>query len=111
MAEIEGKNESATGQKVYILVKRTKEDPVVPRLEVLDLRSSDQEVWQPVTKNIEPTEVNKGKDVVVTMREYVDLVKTWATTGYNKHMCLTEYLAAASSGRETTVEWSVPAAK
>jgi hypothetical protein len=108
MSSENGTNRSSTGQKVYILIKQSKDDPPVPRVEVLDLDGETEGTWAPSTRQVEPQVVDKEKDIVITMREYVNISKTWTATGYDKVLCLTEYLAAAASTAERKIDWVMP---
>ena len=99
---------ASSGQRVFIMIKRDRDDPFVPRVEVLDRKSKDDpEVWDAGTTVIEPRVVNPDKDVILSMRVYVDLLKNWSTLEYNKNMPITEYCVSVSAGRETRYTYTL----
>lgn len=104
------KNCSQSGQRVFVLIKRGKDDPPVPRLEIVDHFQNKDGVdkWTAQTKSVPPTQVDKATALVISMREFVSICDTWIATKYDLNMCVTEYIQSVASGREKAHDWTPP---
>lgn len=92
--------------RVFIFIKRNKEDPGVPRMEVVDSKNGEDE-WEVKCEPGKPEDVRDGIDCLIFMREFVHFSKLWKSSNMHKFMPITEYIIDASSGFKP-VQWPIP---